>query len=529
MSGDDIENGSEPPDTGVVAPLVPRKRRTKKKSEASKSDAGAALDTDGSAKRDDSDDASPAASLAVKLVELVDHESLIADDRGDAYVTVDRGGHRELLRLRGKSFRGHLAHQMYEREKRIPGSEAISSAVSVLEAIARRGPRVVLWNRVARGADGAIWIDLGDRAWRAIRVDVSGWRIINDPPALFRRFAHQAALPEPKRGGDLRRLLDFLNVASEPDAILLLCATVAALVPDVPQAVLIFHGPQGSAKTTAARLRRSLVDPSAAPTVIIRRDVSEIVQALDHHYMPVFDNLGALPEWMSNIFCQAATGGGFVKRELYSDSDDVLFVFRRPIIFTGVSVPATKPDLLDRSLLIRLERIPPEKRRGELQLYEEFDAARPYLVGALLDALVGAMRVYQSIHVARLPRLADFALWGAAAAEALGYGANAFFNAVEQNVARQIEEVLAEDVVAQAIAVFTSNRKSWSGSSTELLAALHGGRVRVERDWPKSASELGRRLAELAPVLLEIGVRAEHGTEGRDSDKKRVWRLSWTR
>src|SRR5207302_2001217 len=102
--------------------------------------------------------------------------------------------------------------------------------------------------------------------------------------------------------------------------------------------------------------------------------------ALDHHYMPILDNLSGLSALQEEVLCQAATGGGFTKRALYSDQDDVLFLFRRPLVLTGISLPSAAPDLLDRALLIELDRITPAQRRDELGLWQDFEQARPMLL-----------------------------------------------------------------------------------------------------------------------------------------------------
>ena len=33
------------------------------------------------------------------------------------------------------------------------------------------------------GLDGRLYLDLGDEAWRAVEIDATGWRIIDNPPA----------------------------------------------------------------------------------------------------------------------------------------------------------------------------------------------------------------------------------------------------------------------------------------------------------------------------------------------------------
>lgn len=466
-------------------------------------------------------------AMAARLVEMVDADDLIVDERGDAYAHVLQDAHRELHRVRSRGFRSWLAGRMYDAEDRAPNGEALGSALNVIEARARRGQRVTLWNRVARAEDGTIWLDLADKRSRAVRVSADGWELRHDPPPLFRRYSHQQSLPHPVRGGDARKLLDFLNVGSDEDTLLFLASMVAALVPDIPQAMLILHGPQGSAKTTAARLRRALIDPSAVPTVIVRRDIGELVQALDHHYMPLLDNLNTLSDWQSDIFCQAATGGGFCKRELYSDADDVILSFRRPLVLTGINVPAVAPDLLDRSMLIRLERIAPERRQEEARFWQQFDAARAEILGGLLDALVIAMRIKPGLALGRLPRLADFARWGAAASQALGFGAQAFVDAMFANVERQIEEVVEHDPVAHAVLELARAERDWSGSASELydvLSKARGGNT-TEAGWPKRSADLGRRLNVLRSTLADLGVQVEPSRQG-GGGRRRTWTIT---
>ncbi len=114
------------------------------------------------------------------------------------------------------------------------------------------------------------------------------------------------------------------------------------------------------------------------------------MQGLAHHYCPVLDNLSNIPEWLSDTLSRAVTGEGFTKRALYTNSDDILFAYKRVLILTGIDLLIRKPDLLDRSIIVGLERIPDSQRRDEQLLNQRFEAARPRLFGAVLDMLVGA-------------------------------------------------------------------------------------------------------------------------------------------
>ena len=189
-------------------------------------------------------------------------------------------------------------------------------------------------------------------------------------------------------------------------------------------------------------------------------------------------------------------------------------------MLSAINIPTHAPDLLDRSLLICLDRIPPDRRRREDELARAFDAARPAILGGLLDALSGAMRVYPVLEIPELPRMADFATWGAAVAEALGIslpvdgkvlrGAEAFLAAYTENVGHQTEEVLESDPVARAVRDFAHENGTWTGTASALLAALgakHEAQMKAkDGGWPKRADGLSRRLTVLQSTLADTGV-----------------------
>jgi hypothetical protein len=59
----------------------------------------------------------------------------------------------------------------------------------VIEAKAHfDAPERVVHIRVG-GLDGRLYLDLGDETWRAVEIDTTGWRVIDNPPVRFRRAA----------------------------------------------------------------------------------------------------------------------------------------------------------------------------------------------------------------------------------------------------------------------------------------------------------------------------------------------------
>ncbi len=53
----------------------------------------------------------------------------------------------------------------------------------------------------------------------------------------------------------------------------------------------------------------------------------------------------------------------------------------------GVNVTPQRSDLLDRSILIGLERISPDLRRDEEEFWATFESIRPHLLGGIFDLL----------------------------------------------------------------------------------------------------------------------------------------------
>ena len=91
--------------------------------------------------------------------------------------------------------------------------------------------------------------------------------------------------------------------------------------------------------------------------------------------------------------------------QLYSDQDEVLFEAARPIILNGIEEIVTRPDLADRALLLTLEPIREERRRPEQELWAAFEAERPQILGALLDAVAEGLKRLPHTRLEKLPRI----------------------------------------------------------------------------------------------------------------------------
>src|SRR5215813_3849798 len=348
------------------------------------------------------------------LIGLAQSAELFHSADGTGFADLDINGHRETWPIRAKGFRRWLARRFFEATQGAPSSEALQSALNVIEAKAHfDAPERAVHIRVG-GLDGRLYLDLGDETWRAVEIDTIGWRVIDNPPVRFRRAAGMQPLPVPVPGGSVETLRSFLNVQSDTDFVLAVAWALAALRNRGPYPVIVLSGEQGSAKSTFSAILRALLDPNTAPLRALPREDRDLFIAASNGHLLVFDNVSGLPAWISDTLCRLATGGGFAVRQLYTDQDEVLFDAARPVILNGIEDIVTRPDLADRAVFLTLEPIPEDRRRPEQELWAAFEKERPRILSVLLDAVVQGLKMLPQTRLEKLPRMADFALWGTA-------------------------------------------------------------------------------------------------------------------
>lgn len=357
------------------------------------------------------------------------------------------------------------------------------------------GQTRALATRIVQTTADEIWLDLGEPTTRrAVRIWPQGWVIVDDPPIKFVRKRGMLPLPAPTPplpGETLETLLRaYLNVPADPrsdpaaaptpgrDWVLAVSWLLAALRPQGPFAVLQFKGPPGAGKSTVARVLRSLIDPNAVALDSEPRELRDVAIAARSCWLMVYDNLNNLSGKMSDTFCRLATGGGFRTRQLYSDEEDRLFSFLRPVLLTGVGEVITAPDLLDRTLGISLVRVPETRRRTEGRFWTAFAQEAPRILGALLDVLSQALAQFPLVQddvKQPLPRMADFAQWGIAVERAMGWPAGTFVAAYSDTRRDASDVALDGSAITLPLFEWLNGRREdgesrkWEGTMTELL------------------------------------------------------------
>lgn len=449
------------------------------------------------------------------------------DSDGEAFATVPlASGGRENLLLRSVGFREWLAGEAYKKMGRALPREAIDRTIETLAAQAKYGDGGIrMTARRVGHAEGAVFVDLCDRARRIIRVTADGWGFVPDDacPVHFIRPRHAGALPDPTLPGNSDRLRDLLSLDADGLCVVESFLLGAFMPPPGGFPILVATGEQGSGKSFGCRVLRRLVDPATPELRTPPRDERDLGAALDSGYMLAFDNLAGLPVKLSNSLCALATGGGIAARKLYTDSEEHVITGRRPVLLNGINDPTSAPDLAERSLFIHFARPEGRARKTESELEAIFTSHAGSILGAILDRVSRALRDRERVQPpGALPRMADFAAWVHAGTPDADRR-DVWRVLADNRWAKSLASV-EEDALASAVRKLAESGE-FTGTAMEMLAALNEQeRITVPKDrpegWPTSADALGRRLRKIAPVLRAVGIeiRQERG-------KARIWRI----
>lgn len=123
--------------------------------------------------------------------------------------------------------------------------------------------------------------------------------------------------------------------------------------------------------------------------------------------------------------------------------------------------------------------------------------------------------------------MADFAQWGCAVEESLGFNKGDFLAAYRSNIADANASALDSSPVAQAVYHFCKDRPEFRGTALELLEELRRfievGNLSGAKGpnalalllrhpkFPKSANQLSGELAKIEPILRKLGVSLQRG------------------
>lgn len=495
------------------------------------------------------------------LVEIGQYiaEKLFYGPDSTPYITFKTGDHLETHPLKTGPVREMLAFHFFQKMGKAPGGQGMQDALNTLAGIARfEGREHKVFTRLAEH-DGNIYLNLCTPNWDVVEITPNGWECIPAEacPVKFIQPSGMLPLPRPTTGGGIEDLFDLINLRDERDRIKYAMWIATAFRPGYGYPIAVFVGEQGTGKSFVCRVTRRIIDPSEAPIRTTPRDERDLFVAAKNSHVLAYDNLSHLANWLSDGLCRIATGGGLSTRRLYTDTEEVYLDVKRPILLNSILQIASRQDLLDRAMIIELDRIPPEERRSERELLEEFDKQHPAILGAFLDVVATGLRNLPQVNpntlreAGQMSRMADFAEWITACEEALDLEPLTAVKMYNEGQAEAVREALEDNIVFRGLAAMVEEYRQEDGNGwrsipsnkapwlppTNNSPAIRGFRStnlwktvgefldedeKKQDDWPKNEKQFGKQLRRLAPRIKNA---ADFDLKKTRSRKGSIWTI----
>jgi len=461
-----------------------------------------------------SPDESPGGRGAERLIPLLDDFPLYLDDSGAGFIF--HNGRLYQLDVKSRELAEELSFLYWTITGKALAKDATNAAITYYSAKARRdGEALELFNRIGE-KDGRFYYDLMNG--RVVELSAGSWRII-PAPVMFKTYNHQQPQPDPLPGGDPWRLFDFIRLPDE-SRLLALVTIATCFVPRINHPALAISGPQGSGKSFAQSIIKQTVDPSSMILSMMPRKIEELPLLLSRNHMTAIDNQSSFNGEVADLLCAAITGGVLEKRVLHTDSEMMSVKVPGIITYSAITSVSDRPDLHERTIRVVLDRIPPQQRRTEKTIWKEFSAALPSILGGIFDLIAAAMVIHPDIEdrLHELPRMADFATWGYAIAEALGGRGSEFLQDYTGNASMATADLLEHNTFFSAIVqAMERPGKDLSGTFAEVLFELRkvvdpdgekNNFKSLEKDYsfPKAPQGFRGKLERLKIPLEDLGI-----------------------
>lgn len=482
---------------GTVEELLKLKTITPEKSKVDDDD------EDGEKKRSQTD-------LLVEFAKI--HFELIHDKNGDVFARDHKSG--EVRRLGGRQFKDRLIAGFYDKTQMAVRDQSLREALGTLQALGRfNGEPKAVHVRVAKFED-KYYLDLCEPGnSRAIELAAGNWRIVDSSPVLFVRGEAMQPLPVPLHGGNIAPLWSTANVPKDL-RILVVAWLIDSMRPDTPYPGLELIGEQGSGKSTAAEALRRVIDPSSCNLRGAPKTVEDIFVAAGQNHVVAYENVSHLAGPMQDALAILSTGGGYSKRQLYSNDDEHIINVRRPWLINGISIAVTQQDLVDRVISVECPVI--SVRQSSSQQWRDFEKELPGILGGVLDTAACALAILPQMKLspADRPRLVEFVLLGQAVAQSAGLEKDVFLRKFTELRAETVARTLDASPVATSVIEFLeANPSGIEAQIKEILHRLENHKPLGAEAWPRSAKGLGDALRRASPALRQMGIDCHRRTE----------------
>ena len=278
--------------------------------------------------------------------------------------------------------------------------------------------------------------------------------------------------------------------------------------------ILTFLGPQGSGKTTCNKLIGRLFLGNNFNVSGLRTDKEDaFVASITNRIFYSIDNADSRVTWLEDALARYATGETFRLRRLYSTNEEVSYKPRAILMLTSRDPHFRRPDVAERLLIMRLNRL--EKFKDEDSLFNDLSNNRSIIMGDLLNKAGEALESLKVVPAPQLGfRMADFASFGWRIYKSKGIEKR-WEEIMDWLVKQQSAFASEGDSLIEIIKMIVGTGIETPVTTGDLFT--QGKTIAEEQNlpFPKTPQSFGRRFWEMQRVIeLELDVKIKQTSIG---------------
>jgi hypothetical protein len=219
--------------------------------------------------------------------------------------------------------------------------EQLGDTMGQVTALAElKGELADVWLRAAKTERG-FEIDIGDDTQARIAVEPGKVTVLTEgSQTLFERNLNFLPFVMPAEQGDIKKLLQYLNLTKAEQWLVVAWITYTLAHPKIPSSnyvILVLRGERGSGKSTMCNITLgSLVGPSVIGVQAFPGSAVDLAIAVQNSHMVMYDNLRKLTPSQADNLCRCSTSASLSTRLFYSNGGEYTHTLHGAMVLNGI-------------------------------------------------------------------------------------------------------------------------------------------------------------------------------------------------
>lgn len=455
-------------------------------------------------------------TLEDKLSKLLQKEiiSVVQDASGTYICSLPLQEKRKTFLLRSKEFRIAFNAFWYKRYSERLRDNQINDMIGFLE-LTGYGKKLdySMVNRIYNEDNELIIYDLNQDSEECVWIEQGECSLERTPEKLFLRssnFKNQVK-PNLEYCKQPKELIPFVKkhfYLSDKGAKLLgiyIVACMTGMAFNLP--LVMLKGEKGSSKSTSLRKLELIIDPKQSGLCSFPKSMDGLTLRLANSYFTCFDNLSYLSQSASDVLCIAITGGSISDRALFENTTERISNIHSIVALNCIGSVIRSADLLDRTLIIRLSRIPSNRLLSEEMMWQSFNEDLPKILGCCFGTLAQTLLVDEPPQTQERIRMVDFHEFAIKVGIVLGISEDEVNDLLFENQKELSVDAVFSNSAALCLIELMKEYEEYSATPTECLHDLKIIARRMGTDaWllPKDAARLTTSLEKVKSELLNV-------------------------